>query len=59
LVDYFGREVCGLNERMVAKTLDRIKSVEWELLILGSQMDMEFGQAYITLVRERLGQLDL
>jgi len=59
LIDYFGREVCALNERMVAKTLEQIKAVEWELLILGSHMDFESGQAYNALVRERLGQLDL
>jgi len=59
LVDYFGREVCGLNERMVAKTLDRFKSVEWELLILGSRMEFESGQAYNALVRDRLRRLAL
>ena len=57
LVDYFGRDICGLNERMVAKTLEQMKAVEWELLILGSHMNFESGQAYITLVRERLGCL--
>lgn len=54
LIDYFGREVCALNERMMVKTLEQLKKVEWELLILGSRIEFESGQAYNSLVRERL-----
>lgn len=54
LVDYFGREVCGLNDRMIAKTLEQMNRVEWQFPILGSHLDEDSGIAYDSLVRDRL-----
>lgn len=57
LIEYFGRETCGLNERMIAKTLDQLKSVDWNLHLPGSKLSADARQQYEQLVRQRLGLL--
>lgn len=57
LIDYLGRELCGVNEKMIANTLDQLKSVDWPGTIHRSQLSTEVGQHYEALVRQRLGQL--
>lgn len=57
LIDYFGREICGANERMIAKKLDQLKAVDWNLHILDSKLSLDVGQQYDTLVRQRLERL--
>ena len=57
LVDYFGREICGLNDRMIAKTLDQLIAVRWDDHILDSKVSVAVGEGYGRLVRERLARL--
>jgi serine/threonine-protein kinase HipA len=54
LIDYFGREVCGLNDRMIAKTIEQLTSVDWQIYILASKLSVEEGNRYDNLVRERM-----
>ena len=54
LIDYFGREICGLNERIITKTLHQLSTVDWNMHILGSRLTDDIGQQYYTLVRQRL-----
>lgn len=58
LVDYFGREICGLNDRMIAKTLERLITVDWQFIILGSPVSLDVGNLYHSLVVERLKLLE-
>lgn len=57
LVDYFGREVCGINERMIGRTLDQLKAVDWDQQIQASKLPKEAKRQYQALVRQRLGDL--
>ncbi|MCC5788366.1 MAG: type II toxin-antitoxin system HipA family toxin [Opitutales bacterium] len=57
LIDYLGRQICGVNERMRAKLLNQLKSLDWPSLISGSKLSSEARRAYENLVRERLGVL--
>jgi serine/threonine-protein kinase HipA len=57
LINYFGCKVCGLNDRMIAKTLLQLIAVDWQRHILGSQLSVEEGNRYVNLVRERLAVL--
>jgi len=57
LIDYFGREVCCLNDRMIAKTVEQLTAVDWQIHILASKLSVEEGNHYDNLVRERLAVL--
>lgn len=57
LVDYLGRELCGVNERMIAKTLHLVNSVDWIQIISASHLPVEIQQQYETLVITRLGDI--
>ncbi len=57
LVDYFGREICGVNERMIEKTLEQLKSVEWNSHILASKISVNAGNHYADVVGQRLERL--
>jgi serine/threonine-protein kinase HipA len=57
LVDYFGRTVCGLNERMLAKTLQQLATVDWPAHIQGSRLPAGECRQYERLVRDRLAVL--
>jgi len=57
LIDYLGREMCGLNERMIVKTIEQLTSVDWQIHILGIQLSVDEGNRYDNLVRKRLAVL--
>lgn len=59
LIDYFGRDICGLNERMVEKTLQALQSVNWNLTIHDSKLSVDDAVQYQRLVYERLERLGL
>ena len=59
LIDYFGREICGLNDRMIEKTTQALQSVNWDLTIHGSQLSVDDSIKYLQLVHERMGILKL
>jgi serine/threonine-protein kinase HipA len=59
LIDYFGREVCGLNDRMIEKTTQALRSVNWDLTIHGSKLSVDDSIRYQQLVYERLERLRL
>lgn len=54
LVDTFGREVCGINERMLTKILGQLHAVDWEHPIKESQLTADARQRYAALVQQRL-----
>ncbi len=54
LVDYFGREVCGVNEKMIEKTLHQLKKADWNLTIMGSHLPAEIALQYDALVMDRM-----
>ena len=54
LIDYFGREVCGLNDRMIAKTVEQLTAVDWYTHMLGSPLSVDEALEYNKLVQERL-----
>lgn len=54
LLDYFGRDVCELNDRMLGKTLGQLQAVDWQKRIEESQLDVSARQQYIALVAHRL-----
>jgi serine/threonine-protein kinase HipA len=57
LVDYFGREVCGVNAKMIEKTLNQLKKVEWHRTISESRLPVEIAPQYEALVMDRLRAL--
>lgn len=59
LIDYFGREICGLNDRMIEKTTQALKSANWDLSIHGSKLNVDDSIQYLQLVHERLELLKL
>ncbi len=59
LIDYFGREICGLNERMIEKTTQALRSVDWDLTILGSRLSVDDSIQYQQVVHDRLERLGL
>lgn len=59
LVGYLGREVCGINDRMIEKTLQSLAGLDWYLILLGSQLEVETAQAYNKIIEERLSRLGL
>ena len=59
LVDYLGRDVCALNERVIEKTLQSLAGVDWHLTLLDSNLEVETAEAYLTMIEQRLAQLGL
>lgn len=59
LINYFGREICGLNDRMIEKTTQALKSANWDLSIHGSKLSVDDSIQYLQLVHERLELLKL
>lgn len=59
LIDYFGREICSLNQRMIEKTTQALQSANWDLTIHGSKLSVDDSIKYLQLVHERLGILKL
>jgi len=57
LLDYFGKDVCGMNERMMARTLDPLKAVDWQAHVRGSRLAVDASEKFGTLVRQRLDRL--
>jgi serine/threonine-protein kinase HipA len=57
LIDYFGREVCALNDRMIQKTLKQLAAVDWTPTIQMSKLSTEDRKKYTNLVEQRLGML--
>lgn len=57
LVDYFGKKICSVSDRMIAKILNQLRSVDWERSIYQSALDEDARQQYVALVRKRLGIL--
>jgi serine/threonine-protein kinase HipA len=59
LVDYLGREVCGINDRMIEKTLHSLTAIDWHLTLLGSKLEAESAHAYLRIIEQRLSLLGL
>ena len=59
LIDYLGREVCGINDRMIEKTLQSLAAINWYLTLLGSQLEVETAHDYNKIIEERLSRLGL
>ena len=59
LIDYFGREVCGLNERMIEKTTQALQSANWDPSIHDSKLSVDDSIRYQEIVHARLGILGL
>ena len=57
LVDYFGREICEINERMVEKTIDQLAAVKWKERITNSRMSGDSKRRYQEVVEHRLSLL--
>lgn len=58
LMDYFGRDVCELNDRMLRKTLGQLQAVGWQSRIAESQLDVAARQQYAELVEHRMEILE-
>lgn len=54
LVDYFGRGVCKVNDRMIEKTIARLSAVKWKERISDSRMSADSKKRYQELVEHRL-----
>ncbi|MGB0744837.1 MAG: type II toxin-antitoxin system HipA family toxin [Opitutales bacterium] len=59
LIDYFGRDICGLNDRMIEKTTQALRSVNWDLTIHGSKLSVDDSIQFQQVVYERLERLGL
>jgi serine/threonine-protein kinase HipA len=59
LVDYLGREVCAINNRMLDKTLQSLAGINWYPILLGSKLKVEVAQAYHRIIEQRLATLGL
>ena len=57
LLEYFAREVCGLNTRIIARAMKQLDSVPWEQRILDSRLSKERQRAYFELLSERWRRL--
>ncbi|MGJ8638031.1 MAG: type II toxin-antitoxin system HipA family toxin [Opitutaceae bacterium] len=57
LIDYLGREVCELNDRMLNKTLGHLESVDWRTRIKQSYLDEPAQLKYQEVVEQRMSEL--
>lgn len=57
LVDYFGREICGLHDRMITRTLEQLTSIDWHSHIQKSRLSLEEKSKYEEVVQCRLHTL--
>lgn len=59
LVDYFGKEVCGLNEKVKSKTLEKFHSVfeRWDKMIDISFLSEQKKEKYFSLLTARKNRI--
>jgi len=57
LLEYLGREVCGLNTRTIARVMDQLEAVAWERRILESGLSKRSQRTYFELLGERWRRL--
>jgi len=57
LLEYYAKEVCGLNTRMVTRVMNQLDAVPWEQRILESRLSKECQRAYFELLSERWRRL--
>lgn len=54
LVDYFGREICQVNETMIGKIMSQMQSVNWNLTITRSRLPAATARQYGAMVMDRM-----
>lgn len=59
LLEYFGREVCKINDRMIENTLSRLALVNWTEGISTSCLSIDQQKQYLELVEYRLNLLGM
>lgn len=61
LVDYFGKEHCGLTDKVVESTLLALSKAQktWLILLENCFLSSEFKEKYTVLLENRLKILDL
>ena len=57
LIDYFARDVCEINDRMIEKTLHQLKAVNWQSLIEQSAMSASEQASYLKVIQQRLDMI--
>ncbi|MDQ8196298.1 type II toxin-antitoxin system HipA family toxin [Coraliomargarita sp. SDUM461004] len=57
LLDYFAKEVCGLNTRIIDRVLNQLDAVCWEQRILSSGLSKASQQTYFERLSERWRRL--
>ena len=57
LIDYFGRDICGLNDRMLRKVLVQLQTVDWRTRIAESKMEASVQRQYAELAEHRMAIL--
>ncbi len=59
LVDYLGREVCQVNDRMMDRILQRLAGLQWDLTIHASHLSVDDSLQYLRIVQERMNRLGI
>jgi serine/threonine-protein kinase HipA len=54
LIDYFARDVCEINDRMIEKTLHQLREVDWQSHIAQSELNASEQAGYLKVVTPRL-----
>ena len=57
LIDYFARDVCEINDRVIEKTLHRLRDVDWQSHIEQSEMSATEQASYLKVVTPRLNTI--
>jgi serine/threonine-protein kinase HipA len=57
LIDYFGRDLCSLNDRMITRILDQLSAVDWASAVKTSRLSSKDQSRYTDLIRERLSRI--
>jgi serine/threonine-protein kinase HipA len=57
LLEYLAKEVCGLNDRVIARAMKQLGAVAWEQRILESGLSRGGQRAYFELLSERWRRL--
>jgi serine/threonine-protein kinase HipA len=57
LLEYLAKEVCGLNDRVIARAMKQLGAVAWERRILESGLSRGGQRAYFELLSERWRRL--
>ena len=58
LLEYLGKEICGLNDRIIARVMKQLGDVPWEQRMLDSDLPKDSQRAYFELVSERWCRLN-